>query len=543
MFIESLFLEAPKFEKVAVTVKLPDDQSKWSPKILSELYRQVPVMEAFHSTIILDRVDSKKGVGFGYITSQPKTINPLMSNSLPKIKIPIIINSWQLSPFDIFFTSEGKGLPLTEKRVNEVLMRAAPFDSAQPKIDGFGQDVRTMLTPPWENVGQFHRGLNTQVKTSSYILPRLSNTVHNTDLLKLASWVKSDEGRASLYGDQEIKDTFLSALRLNPIQSFTKEASASGPVVKQYRWDGGQLMTVKVAQPQGFQPNQQAQPTQQAAAQMSPEQQSQVQQEGSSTEAPPMAVMSPQEMEMDMVMLGSMYAPSDSITLMGMAMFEDKEMSLTTYQGQMPMMGGNGMSSTSMSMGQMGARSRVGEFDTDSSGLSSIGLSALIRISSNEHFRWHAQIGIENSVGENDVRGDVLTPMSTRKKMILPYGMQSGDDSTSLITAITGVWASNAWVFGGQVRRSTGLGDEIWQFGDKTSITAWSQRAISDDFSLSLRLNYSDQDEINGRNTLIMAPVQTANPLNYGGSSLDIGIGFNWLFPVSNTHLTLPTKA
>ena len=240
----------------------------------------------------------------------------------------------------------------------------------------------------------------------------------------------------------------------------------------------------------------------------------------------------PNEMDMRMTMLGLMYAPSDRVTLMGMAMFEDKEMSLTTYQGQMPMMGGNGMSSTSMSMGQMGARSRVGEFDTDSSGLSSIGLSALIRISSNEHFRWHAQIGIENSVGENDVRGDVLTPMSTRKKMILPYGMQSGDDSTSLITAITGVWTSNAWVFGGQVRRDTGLGDEMWQFGDKTSITAWSQRAITDDFSLSLRLNYSDQDEINGRNTLIMAPVQTANPLNYGGSSLDIGIGFNWLFHI-----------
>ena len=77
MFRESLFLETPKlFEKVAVTVKLPDDQSKWSPKILSELYRQVPVLESFHSTIILVRVDAKKGVGFGSITAQPKTLNP-----------------------------------------------------------------------------------------------------------------------------------------------------------------------------------------------------------------------------------------------------------------------------------------------------------------------------------------------------------------------------------------------------------------------------------------------------------------------------------
>ena len=238
----------------------------------------------------------------------------------------------------------------------------------------------------------------------------------------------------------------------------------------------------------------------------------------------------PNEMDMRMTMLGLMYAPSDRVTLMGMAMFEDKEMSLTTYQGQMPMMGGNGMSSTSMAMGEMGARSRVGEFDTDSSGLSSISVSTLIRISSNENFRWHAQIGIENSVGENDVRGDVLTPMASRKEVILPYGMQSGDDATSLITAITGVRESAAWVFGGQIRRDTGLGDEVWRFGDKTSITAWTQRAISDDFSVSLRVIYLDQDRIDGRNTKIMAPVQTANPLNYGGSSLDIGVGFNWLF-------------
>jgi hypothetical protein len=299
MFRESLFLDRPQFEKIAVTVKLPDEQAKWSPKILSELYKQVPVMESFHSTIILDRVDSNKGVGFGYITAQPKTINPLMSGSLPKIKIPVIINNWQLSPFDIFFNSEGQGLPLTESRVQEVLMRASPFDSPASNKDGANQDIRSMLTPPWENVGQFHRGLNTQIKTSGYILPRLNNTVHKTDLTKLAAWVKSDTGRSALYGDQDIKDVFLSALRISPIDGFVKVGSSQGPVIQQYRWDGGPLMTIKTAQPQGFQPQQQAQPTQQAAAQMSPDQQAQVQQGGEATQAPEMAVMSPQEMEMD----------------------------------------------------------------------------------------------------------------------------------------------------------------------------------------------------------------------------------------------------
>ena len=56
---------------------------------------------------------------------------------------------------------------------------------------------------------------------------------------------------------------------------------------------------IKTAQPEGFAPQQQAQPAQQAAAQMSPEQQAQVQQEGATTQAPELAVMSPQEMDMD----------------------------------------------------------------------------------------------------------------------------------------------------------------------------------------------------------------------------------------------------
>ena len=298
MFTESLFLEKPKFEKVAVTVKLPDDQSKWSPKILSELYRQVPVMESFHSTIILDRVDANKGVGFGYITSQPKTLNPMMTQSLPKIKIPVIINNWQLSPFDIFYSPNGQGLPLNERRVQEVLMRASPFDAVTPRSAEHNHDIKTMLTPPWENVGQFHRGINNQVKTAS-LVPSLNGTVHKEDMIKVASWVKSQEGLTSLYGDQDLKDRFLSALRVSPMPSIVKVANSEGPVITQYRWNGGPLVHIKTAQPTGFAPQQQAQPAQQASAQMSPEQQAQVQQEGAATQAPELAVMSPQEMDMD----------------------------------------------------------------------------------------------------------------------------------------------------------------------------------------------------------------------------------------------------
>ena len=238
----------------------------------------------------------------------------------------------------------------------------------------------------------------------------------------------------------------------------------------------------------------------------------------------------PKDMDMKMTMLGVMYAPSDRITLMSMVMFEDKEMTLTTYEGQMPMSMSNDNAMDQMGMPAMATRSAVGVFTTDSSDLSSISLSALIRLSANEKTRWHAQIGLATSLGDNQNQDEVLTPMGMRKQMILPYGMQSGDDSTSLITAITGVRTNNKWVYGGQIRRDTVLSDKEWQFGDQTMVNAWGQRSLNDNVALSLRLSYSDQGSIDGRNAMIMAPVQTANPKNYGGSVLSMSLGLNLAF-------------
>ena len=45
--------------------------------------------------------------------------------------------------------------------------------------------------------------------------------------------------------------------------------------------------------------------------------------------------------------------------------------------------------------------------------------------------------------------------------------------------------------------------------------------------SISSRLKFVDADSLSGRNPLIMAPVQTANPNNYGGKELHLGLGMN----------------
>ena len=46
-------------------------------------------------------------------------------------------------------------------------------------------------------------------------------------------------------------------------------------------------------------------------------------------------------------------------------------------------------------------------------------------------------------------------------------------------------------------------------------------------FPISSRLKFVDQDALSGRNPSIMAPVQTANPKNYGGTEVYVGLGMN----------------
>ena len=69
-----------------------------------------------------------------------------------------------------------------------------------------------------------------------------------------------------------------------------------------------------------------------------------------------------------------------------------------------------------------------------------------------------------------------------------------------------------------------------WSRGDTLSLTGWGQKELVRKTALSLRVTHHRQDAIDGRNSSIMAPVQTANPSNYGGSVTELGIGVNQLF-------------
>ena len=220
--------------------------------------------------------------------------------------------------------------------------------------------------------------------------------------------------------------------------------------------------------------------------------------------------VAPRTMLMRMVMPGLMYAPNDQVTLMAMAMFSEKEMELSVYQ---PMMN----------------RDYIGSFQSSTNGLSSVSLSALIKGYDQLKSRGHFHFGLEKSMSDATKTGTVLTPMNMQTTMILPYGMQTSDNSTRVILGYTHVLDLDGFVWGNQILTQKILEKDVWAFGEKTIFNTWIQQSFSDHVSISGRLHYEHQKDIQGRNASIMAPVQTANPSNYGGEVFSLAVGFNFL--------------
>lgn len=228
---------------------------------------------------------------------------------------------------------------------------------------------------------------------------------------------------------------------------------------------------------------------------------------------PPTVRVVPVDMTTNMHMLGMMYAPSDKLTLMAMLNYVEKEMKHLTYMG---MMGTN----------------TLGSFTTKSKGLGDTKIAALWGLNDNHHHKLHLNLGLSIPTGSIDEAAQVLTPMGTRPTLRMPYAMQLGSGTFDVETGFTYSGTLNQISWGGQFLATfrTGENDEDYTLGNKLQLGAWGSYSFSNAVSSSLRLFYVDQDSIDGVDSTIAAPVQTANPDNYGGNRLDLALGINTLF-------------
>jgi len=218
----------------------------------------------------------------------------------------------------------------------------------------------------------------------------------------------------------------------------------------------------------------------------------------------------PLAMRMDMHMLGVMYAPRDWLTLMAMGSYTTRQMPHLTYQG------GTGTS-------------RLGEFTTRARGFGDISLAGVFPVVRRHGLELNLRAGVSIPTGSLTEMDDVLTPMNQRPRVRLPYSMQAGSGTWDLLPGVT-VWGHDgAMGWGAQYQGTirTGTNGHGYRLGDSHMATVWASYMAAPWLSASLRLAGRTTRKIHGADATLAAPVQTADPDNYGGDRLDAFLGVN----------------
>jgi hypothetical protein len=217
----------------------------------------------------------------------------------------------------------------------------------------------------------------------------------------------------------------------------------------------------------------------------------------------------PTEMTMEMHMFGAMYAPTDWLTLMAMGMYMEKSMDHITY------------------MGMTGTTVR-GTFNTKARGLGDTKISGLIKLFNNGTHKVHLNAGFSLPTGQTNKRDDILRPDGLTPTVTLPYAMQLGSGTFDLLPGVTYSATIDKFSWGAQYMGTFRTGrDNGYSWGDKHEATSWLSYQWQPWISTSARLAYKHEDQIDGIDSRIALPVQTADPDNYGGDTVMINFGVN----------------
>lgn len=224
-------------------------------------------------------------------------------------------------------------------------------------------------------------------------------------------------------------------------------------------------------------------------------------------------IVSPIEMDMEMHMLGVMYAPSDLVTLMFMVPFVKISMD---------------------HINRMDA-----DFTTKSAGLGDISATALVHLWSNENRSLHLNAGLRFPTGSISAKDE--NPASGGEDVVLPYPMQIGTGTLDLLPGATYNAYHESFSYGAQVRGTIRLGQnkQNYRRGNDYLLTGWGAYKLSDWMSAGLRMqfqhwfNYKGADDrlggLMGRDAEDTVP--TADPDRRAGKQLELGPSINLVMP------------
>ena len=240
----------------------------------------------------------------------------------------------------------------------------------------------------------------------------------------------------------------------------------------------------------------------------------------------------PQAMEMDMLMLDLMYAPTDDLTLMVMPHYMWHRMEMV---GIDPAHGGMAAGHGSMGPGHGGHAGGLPFGQVHAHGTEGLGdtlVSASYRLLDAAGLSAHATMGVwipTGKVGRKNADGTFVH-----------YGMQSGSGTWDVEPSLTvqGQAGPVGWGAQGAYRWRTEDDNESgFAFGDRFTASAWGSYLLTGTLGATARLEYEHEGQIvghyNGPHNHAAPPDRQAN---YGGDVVSAGLGLNWLLPVAMVH-------
>ncbi|MGM0563349.1 MAG: transporter [Pseudomonadota bacterium] len=223
----------------------------------------------------------------------------------------------------------------------------------------------------------------------------------------------------------------------------------------------------------------------------------------------------PEEMDMEMHMIGGMYAPTDRITLMAMVPHVTKTMSARSSQ---------------MTQNLMNARAA---FETETRGIGDMKIGGLYVLHSQEGKNLLLNAMVSLPTGTIDEEGLMANPMMGERQ--LAYPMQLGSGTVDLMPGLTYTAAYEGYSWGSQVKATlrTGENDNGYTLGDRQALTTWIAKPLGNSWSVSARLAYEHWDNIDGSDEDLQADPATSLAADTGrkaGEHTQALLGINYIF-------------
>lgn len=228
-------------------------------------------------------------------------------------------------------------------------------------------------------------------------------------------------------------------------------------------------------------------------------------------------------MEMDMVMLDLMFAPTDDVTLMVMPHYMWHRM---TMLGIDPLagLGGDGHGGHhSIPFGETMTHSTDGFGDTL--------VSASYRLARSAGFGAHATLGVWVPTGRAGIKDE--------DGNFVHYGMQPGGGTWDIEPSLTvyGRSGSLGWGAQGAYRyRTEDHNESGFAFGDLGRLSGWVSYAASGSVGVTGRLEYTHEGKVQGHyNAGHNHAAPPDRQENYGGDVARAGVGVNIALPVGRS--------